>query len=232
MSDETFRLVVAVGVLIASIAFVVQAAIMFALYGLTRKVQEKTEGFIGEIGPVLGKVEPILDRVGPAIDAIQTATLKAGPAIERALPLIDKTVIIAERASALIKNANELVEGATKVAASTNQIILDARPQISEISGEVVAMVHSGREQVERVGELLHDAGDRARARLEQVDHTVENTVNKIENVSGAVKNVVLRPVREVNGLAAGISAALASVIRGQRKSSVDSATQDEEMFI
>jgi len=38
--------------------------------------------------------------------------------------------------------------------------------------------------------------------------------------------------VREVNGIAAGIGAALATLMRGHRRSRVDSATQDEEMFI
>ena len=68
--------------------------------------------------------------------------------------------------------------------------------------------------------------------RLEQIDHAVEATVNQIENVSGTVKSAVLRPVREVNGIAAGISAMVSTLVRGQRKNSVDSATQDEEMFI
>ena len=108
----------------------------------------------------------------------------------------------------------------------------DARPRIANISEETAAIVHSGREQVERLGELLHDAGDRARTRLEQVDQAVETTVTQIENVSGAVKSAVMRPVREVNGIAAGISAAVSTLVRGQHKSSVDSATQDEEMFI
>ena len=107
----------------------------------------------------------------------------------------------------------------------------DTRPTIADISDETVAIMRSGREQVERMGDLLHDAGDRARARLEQVDQSVESTVNQIENVSGAVKSAVLRPVREVNGIAAGISAAVSTLVRGH-KSSVDSATQDEEMFI
>jgi hypothetical protein len=41
-----------------------------------------------------------------------------------------------------------------------------------------------------------------------------------------------MKPVREVNGLAAGISAAVSTLMHHQRRSSVDSATQDEEMFI
>jgi hypothetical protein len=35
-----------------------------------------------------------------------------------------------------------------------------------------------------------------------------------------------------VNGLAAGVAAAVSTFVKGPRRSSVDSATQDEEMFI
>jgi hypothetical protein len=72
--------------------------------------------------------------------------------------------------------------------------------------------------------------GDRAKQRLEQIDHSVDATIEQLEQVGGAMKRAVMRPVREVNGVAAGISAAVSSLVR--RKSSVDSATQDEEMFI
>ena len=231
MSEETFRIVVAAAVLIASFAFLVQAGIVLALYRLTRKVQESSAGFMEKVEPVLAKVEPMVDRVGPvlekigpALDSINGAAIKVQPAIERFLPVIDKTIAVVDKTAVLVQSANQVV-------ADTNKVILDARPRIADITSETVAIVRSGREQVERVGELLHDAGDRARARLEQVDKAVESTVNQIDNVSGAVKSAVLRPVREVNGIAAGISAAVSTLVRGQ-KSSVDSATQDEEMFI
>jgi len=55
--------------------------------------------------------------------------------------------------------------------------------------------------------------------------------VEHVEQAGEAVKKAVLRPVREANGIAAGISAAVSTLMRG-RKYSVDSATQDEEMFI
>jgi hypothetical protein len=85
---------------------------------------------------------------------------------------------------------------------------------------------------VERIGELLHDAGDRARTRLEQIDQAVDSTVEQVGQVGDAMKRAVLRPVREVNGLAAGISAAVSTLVHHSRKPSVDQATQDEEMFI
>jgi hypothetical protein len=44
MSEETFRIVVAAAVLVASLAFVVQAGIVFALYGLPRQLQASAAG--------------------------------------------------------------------------------------------------------------------------------------------------------------------------------------------
>lgn len=232
MSEETFRIIVATAVLIACLAFVVQAGIVLALFRLARKMQGKTAGFmeraeplLAKVGPVLDRVGPVIGKVGPALDSIKAAAAEVAPAMERFRPVVDKTVVAVERAGVLIQTVN-------RVAASANQIMQEARPRITEISSETVAIVRSGREQVERVGDLLQDAGDRARTRLEQIDHTLEATVDQLENVSGAVKNAVLRPVREVNGIAAGISAAVSTMVRGHRKSSVDSATQDEEMFI
>jgi ABC-type transporter Mla subunit MlaD len=232
MSEEAFRIVVAAGVLIASLAFVVQAGVVLALFRLTRKMQGRTAGFMERAEPILAKVEPVIERVGPvidkigpALDSISAVAAKFGPAIDRFLPVADQTAIAVKSAGLLIQSANQLT-------VTANQIMQDTRPQIASISEETAAIVRSGRAQVERMGDLLHDAGDRARTRLEQVDHAVEATVNQIENVSGAVKSAVLRPVREVNGIAAGISAAVSTLVRGQHKSSVDSATQDEEMFI
>jgi len=85
---------------------------------------------------------------------------------------------------------------------------------------------------VDRLGNVLTEATGRARTRLEQIDETVQSTVEQVEQVGESVKRAVSRPVREVNGIAAGISAAMSTLVKGPRKSSVDAATQDEEMFI
>ena len=41
--------------------------------------------------------------------------------------------------------------------ATANLIMQDVRPRIADISDQTVAIVRFGREQVERVGDLLHD---------------------------------------------------------------------------
>jgi hypothetical protein len=128
MSEETFRIVVAAAVLIACLAFVVQAGVVIALFRLTRKMQAKTAGFMEKAEPVLAKVEPVFDKIGPVIekigpafDSINTAAAKVGPAIDRFRPVVDRAVVVVERTGVLIQSVN-------RVTASANLIMQDVRP--------------------------------------------------------------------------------------------------------
>ncbi len=197
MTEDTFRIVVAAAVALACIAFVVQAAAMFAFYRVARRMQQK-------VGPMIDKIGLTAEKAGPAIDEIGVVGGKLAP----------------------------VVDDVGAVLAATNRVVEEARPRISELSEEAVGIARSARQQVERIGELMHDAGDRAHARLEQIDQAVDDTVEQVGQVGDAMKRAVLRPVREVNGLAAGISAAVSALVHHSRKPSVDQATQDEEMFI
>jgi len=239
MTEDVFRIVVTAGVVLASLAFVVQAGIMFAILRVTRKTQENAKRFTATAEPVIAAVGPILDRAGiviakagPVIDRMGPVLAKIGPAIDKIGPALDRVGPALDEAKLTITKAGAFVDRATEIATTTNLVLEDARPHVAQISHAVTEITRLGREQVERLGDVLHDAGDKARARLEQIDHTVETTIEQVEQVSGAMKRAVMKPVREVNGLAAGISAAVGTLVRGQRKSSVDSATQDEEMFI
>jgi hypothetical protein len=239
MSDEVFRIVVAAGVILASLAFVVQAGIVFALYRSARKMQAETTKFIGEVKPVIAKVGPTIDKAGPVIEQIGPVIKRIGPVVDKAKvalegvpPVIEDVHVVVEKAAGVVQRAAEIAVTANQLVYTANNIMLDSRPQLKEMSVEAAAIVRTGREQVERLGEILHDAGDVARNRIEQIDHAVSATVDQVEHAGETMKSAVMRPVREVNGLAAGISAAVSTLVRGQRKSSVDAATQDEEMFI
>jgi F0F1-type ATP synthase membrane subunit b/b' len=125
-----------------------------------------------------------------------------------------------------------LVERAEPILTTTRQILEENKPRIAEVSVEAVEIAKSARVQAERIGDLLADSAERAKARLAQIDRTVDETVEQVEQVSGAVKSVVMKPVKEVNGLMAGVKAAVSTLAAGSRRPSVDHVTQDEEMFI
>ena len=156
-------------------------------------------------------------RTDPLADKLQALLEKAAQAIEKMGPVIE--------------NAGPLVARAGSVVETAQHILDENRPRVAEITGDVAEIVRSGRRQVEAVGELLHDAGSRAQARLEQIDRSVDSAVEQVELLGGAVKSAATRPARELSGLAAGISAAVGALVHG-RKYPVDQTTQDEEMFI
>ena len=168
MSEETFRWIVAGGVLIAALCIMVQAAIVIALFSVVKKVQAKTND-------VIERTEPIVDSV--------------------------------------------------------RAIVSDLRPKIALVSSDVVDAAKIGKQQAERIADLVGDFSERAKLQVARIDSKVDDTVDQVQSATDAAREVFLKPVREVDGIFSGIRAAM-SVYTRPRKSSVDHATQDEEMFI
>jgi methyl-accepting chemotaxis protein len=115
---------------------------------------------------------------------------------------------------------------------TSGKILEENRPRIAGITAETLAVAKTTRQQVERIGELMDDVNCRAKARIAQIDQTVENTVEQVEHASDAVKSAVMKPVKEVSGIVAGVKAALNTYAQGGNRNSPEDATQDEEMFI
>jgi hypothetical protein len=211
MDENAFRIVIAVGVGLVAAALVVQAIAMSAIYRVALAIHKRVEALLRQADPVLGKLEPVVEKSGPLID--------------RLIPMMEKT-------GTAIEKVGQAAEKTAAMVSSVKQVVEDARPRVSEVCGEALAITKTGRQQVERIGDLICQASGIAHNRLEQIDTAVENTVGQVEHAGDSIRQAVMRPVREVNGLAAGISAAVSTLVRGPRRSSVDSATQDEEMFI
>jgi methyl-accepting chemotaxis protein len=197
MPEDVFRIVITVAVILACLAFLVQALVAIGIFRVARALQKKVSPLVDHVETISTKVVPVVEKLGPTID-------KTGPAIE----------------------------AATRVIAAVQKTVDETRPRVAEISAEAAAIAKSTRRQVERIGGLLGDAGEKARERLEQIDRSVDNTVEHLEQAGETMKRAVMRPVREVNGLAAGIGAAMSTLVHGSHRPSVDHATQDEEMFI
>jgi len=150
------------------------------------------------------KVEPLVDRAGTVVDQVK-------PMIGQVRPILD--------------NAGKIVE-------TTRGIIEDNRPKVALISADAVDIAHNVRQQVQKVGEFVNDATGRAKDRVAKIDETVDSTVEHVEQVSEAVRSAVMAPVKQAEGLKAGLKAALTSYSQGRRRSQIEHATQDEEMFI
>ena len=168
MSEDAFRWVIAIGVFLAVVAFLVQAIVIFAMYRVTKATQDKLMPIVEAVAPVLGTVRRFMDE-----------------------------------------NA----------------------PKFSQMSTDMAAVLRSLHEQVNRLGEVVKEVSDRARAQVARIDGAVDETVEQVQQASEVVKQAILAPVKQVDGIMHGIRAAI-SVVAHSRRESVDHATQDEEMFI
>jgi len=231
MTDEIFRWIATGGVVLVTIAFVVQAVAAIAVSRGLRHLQGKITGFLATAEPAIARLEPMIERATVLMDAATPQIEIAGATIEKAGPVLERARIAIDKASTAIDRAGPLIDQARTTLANANLAIEENRPKVSEITEQVAEIARTGREQVDRLGALLEDAGNRARARLAQIDDTVAETVEQVGEVGGALKRAAMLPVREASGVAAGISATVSTFVKG-RKYPPDMATQDEEMFI
>jgi len=118
------------------------------------------------------------------------------------------------------KNILDVTAKATEIAAKTN-----------EMAARAVEMMDIGKAQLAKLDVVITDATERAKVQIERAELVVDDTLGRVNQTVTAVHNGVLRPVREVQGLAAGLRAAVEHLMKGGRPSVAD-ATHDDEMFI
>ena len=114
---------------------------------------------------------------------------------------------------------------------STKTTVEQSRKQIVDITARANEIMESTKRQLSMVEGVVSDASARAKVQLERVDLVLDDTLNRAHETVATVHDGIMRPLREMNGIAAGIKTALAYLARGNRPS-VDQATSDEEMFI
>ena len=138
---------------------------------------------------------------------------------------------IQQKLSTLVPRAESFLDTAEKT-------IADGRKQIAEVSAGANAVMTKANEileisraQVVRVDDLMTDASGRARVQMDRVELMLDDTLGRVQETVVTVQGSILKPIREINAVAAGLRTAFQTLARGGRPS-VAQATSDEEMFI
>lgn len=114
----------------------------------------------------------------------------------------------------------------------TSQLTVEeSRKQITEISTRTNDILEVTKRQLVRLDEVLEDATTRARVQLDRVELVLDDTMSRVQDTVAIVHNGVLKPLKEIQGVAAGLRAAFFFLLRGRRTNPAN-ATVDEEMFI
>ncbi len=140
------------------------------------------------------------------------------------LALYKSSVAIGKRVADAASQVESFVE-------STQRTLEQSRKQISDLAVKTTDVLNLTHKQLVRIDDVLGDAVFRAKAQMDRVEMLVDDSVSMLQNTTAGLRRAVLRPVREVTGVAAGLQAALSFLFRGERMT-VEQATHDEEMFI
>lgn len=114
---------------------------------------------------------------------------------------------------------------------SAQRAIEQNRREIAEVTAKANDVLDTAKTQLVRVNEFVEDATTRARVQFDRVELVLDDTISRVHQTVAAMHNGILRPLKEVAGVAAGVRAGFAHLLKSGRPS-VAQATQDDEMFI
>jgi hypothetical protein len=160
--------------------------------------------------------------------------LMTAAVVVSALAVVLQTLVLlalyrtARAASEYIRVVGGHVES---LAQTTQRTLEQSRKQLADVTtkaGEVLDLAHT---QLVRIDDVLGEATTRAKIQMDRVELVLDDTISRLHETAALVHNGVLKPIKEVNGIAVGIRAFVGALLRGRRLT-VEQATHDEEMFI
>ena len=134
-------------------------------------------------------------------------------------------------AKALEQKLVPLIPRVESLVDSTRTTVDQSRKQIVDITTKANEILDSTRSQLAKVEDVVTDATQRAKIQMERMELVLDDTMSRAHETVAVVHTGIMRPLREINGIAIGIRTAFAYLARGNRPS-VAQATSDEEMFI
>ncbi len=155
--------------------------------------------------------------------------------------LARRLVAVAERTGELQTRAEYLLNNAEpvlKMAHSVMAELKEAGSYFSQGVQHISAITEMARDEAAEVRHLLGDTTalarrevERARDKMDKVQHTLQVATDQFERTTATVQQSVLQPAREFSYLMFGLRRAIEVLMAGRRLP-VDRAYQDEELFI
>lgn len=133
------------------------------------------------------------------------------------------TTALSERVVTILPKVEALMD-------TSRVAIEESRLTIAEIRQKSNLILDTGHRQIKQLEGILSDAAARTTKQLAYAEAVVEDALTRIEETVQLVHKGVLKPIRGITGIAAGVSAALQYLMR--RRPNPERATLDEEMFI
>lgn len=124
-----------------------------------------------------------------------------------------------------------LVPQVTEFLLNSREALEEALKQFHETGKKTQAVLEDVHAEIAGFSEARVALTNRLQAQVQRVELVLDDSLANIQEIVSVVHGGVIKPIREVNGLVAGVRTAVRSFFVGRRPS-VAQATQDEETFI
>lgn len=132
---------------------------------------------------------------------------------------------------AMHENTARVLPKVESLITSSQAVVDDGRVKLAELTTKANSILDTSHKQLKTVESFLNDATERGRVQLDRAEMFLDDAMHRAQDTVAMVHGTVITPIRQINGLATGLRAALQYFLRGNRPSP-DRATVDEEMFI
>jgi ABC-type transporter Mla subunit MlaD len=159
--------------------------------------------------------------------------MAAAIVVSAAAIVIQSVLMVAMyRASrAMQTQLTSLTAKAGPLAESGHRLLEEVRGYAGDISNKTSELIALSHRQLDRVDEALAEATSRTRTQMDRIEMVLDDTINRFQETTSLLQDGILKPLRQLNAVTAGVRAAL-SILTGGRRTTVEKATHDEEMFI
>ncbi|MEQ1884545.1 MAG: hypothetical protein ABL967_05740 [Bryobacteraceae bacterium] len=113
---------------------------------------------------------------------------------------------------------------------TSRRTVEDSRVQILDITSKTSDILNTARKQLDKVEEVIDDATARAKIHMDRAEMVIDDAMTRTQQTVATVNNGIVKPVREIQGVAAGLRTAILFLTKGRPNPT--QATSDEEMFI
>jgi len=163
MSEDAFRWIVVIGVLLAAMAFILQAAFVYGMYRVAKASEEKLTPLLEAAAPILGTVRRFVDENGPKLSAaIENASETVKTVREQVDRLGEVVKEVGDRARAQIARIDGAVDQTVEQLGNASHTMKSA---ITRPAREVNGLVNGLRAALSVY----------AHGRRESVDHATQD---------------------------------------------------------
>ena len=126
------------------------------------------------------------------------------------------------------KKASERLQSLLPMIRDTKILLAEVTPQVREVLDNLAVLSATARRDAERFSSTANAITDRVREQVVRADELVTRTLNRAEETTETVQQVI----RQISGVMTGVSAGLAEFLGSRKLQRQKNAMPRDEMFI